>query len=182
MLLERSGGNPLYAEEFVQMLADRGLIDRRTGDRAYGTTSNAAIPVPESLQALIGARLDALPAADKALMHDAAVIGKVFWSGALASLAGLGEDEIVERLDDVARRELVRPSAHLVRGGAGRVHVLARAGARRGLRPDPARRREPKHLAVAEWLEGPPATASPTWRRSSRTTTARRSTWRTRRA
>jgi len=153
MLLERSGGNPLYAEEFVQMLADRGVIDRRTGDRAYGTTSNAAIPVPESLQALIGARLDALPAADKALMHDAAVIGKVFWSGALAALAGLGEGEIVERLEDVTRRELVRPSrTSSVEGQAEYTfwHGLVRDVAYGQI---PRASRGAKHLAVAEWLE-----------------------------
>jgi class 3 adenylate cyclase/tetratricopeptide (TPR) repeat protein len=152
-LLERSGGNPLYAEEFVQMLADRGVIDRRTGGRAYGTAADVAIPVPESLQALIGARLDALPSAEKALLHDAAVIGKVFWSGALASLAGVGEQEIIGRLDDVARRELVRPSrSSSVEGQAEYAfwHGLVRDVAYGQI---PRAARGAKHLAVAEWLE-----------------------------
>jgi class 3 adenylate cyclase/tetratricopeptide (TPR) repeat protein len=153
MLLERSGGNPLYAEEFVQMLADRGVIDRRSGGRAFGTAADATIPVPESLQALIGARLDALPAPDKALLHDAAVIGKVFWSGALASLAGFAEDEILPRLDGIARRELVRPSrSSSVEGQAEYAfwHGLVRDVAYGQI---PRASRGAKHLAVAEWLE-----------------------------
>jgi class 3 adenylate cyclase/tetratricopeptide (TPR) repeat protein len=153
MLLERSGGNPLYAEEFVQMLADRGVIDRRSGGRAYGTAADVTIPVPESLQALIGARLDALPASDKALIHDAAVIGKVFWSGALASLTGIGEEEIVDQLDAIARRELVRPSrSSSVEGQAEYTfwHGLVRDVAYGQI---PRASRGAKHLAVAEWLE-----------------------------
>ena len=62
-LLERAGGNPLYAEEFVRLLADRG-----DGD--------AGTDVPDSVQALIAARLDTLPADRKSLLQDAAVVGQ----------------------------------------------------------------------------------------------------------
>jgi hypothetical protein len=71
-LLEQAGGNPLYAEEFVRLLADKGEL----GDGG----------VPESVQALIAARLDTLPPERKALLQDAAVVGKVFWAGALAAM------------------------------------------------------------------------------------------------
>ena len=69
-LLERAGGNPLYAEEFVRLLADRG------------TSSAEAVEIPDSVQALIAARLDTLSPERKSLLQDAAVIGKVFWAGA----------------------------------------------------------------------------------------------------
>src|SRR5207247_2329535 len=60
-LLERAGGNPLYAEEFVRMVAERGTEE---------------LELPESVQGIIAARLDALPADDKELLQHAAVIGK----------------------------------------------------------------------------------------------------------
>ena len=73
-LLERAGGNPLYAEEFVRLLADREQLD------------GAVEEVPDSVQALIAARLDTLSPERKSLLQDAAVIGKVFWAGALAEM------------------------------------------------------------------------------------------------
>ena len=84
-LLDRAGGNPLYAEEFIRMLVDRGVLVR-TGASWELTAGEDDIPVPENVQALIAARLDTLPAERKALLQDAAVIGKVFWAGALAEM------------------------------------------------------------------------------------------------
>ncbi len=70
-LLERAGGNPLYAEEFVRLLADRDLLRGSLED----------IPVPDSVQALIAARLDTLSPERKSLLQDAAVVGTLFWAG-----------------------------------------------------------------------------------------------------
>ena len=61
-LLERAGGNPLYAEQFARMLAERGDVE--------------GLAVPETVQALIAARLDTLRPELKALLHDAAVVGQ----------------------------------------------------------------------------------------------------------
>ncbi|MGH3025795.1 MAG: AAA family ATPase, partial [Gaiellaceae bacterium] len=71
-LLARSGGNPLYAEEFARLVGERGAV---TDDE---------LPVPDSLQGLITARLDALPRHEKELLQEAAVFGKVFWPSALS--------------------------------------------------------------------------------------------------
>ena len=84
LVLERAGGNPLYAEEFVRMLKDRELLVRK--GRTLALRKGAETPVPESLQALIAARLDTLSPERKALLQDAAVIGKVFWAGAVAQM------------------------------------------------------------------------------------------------
>ena len=64
-VLERAGGNPLYAEEFVRLLADRGIAPGK-------------VFLPESVQALIAARLDTLAPDRKSLLQDAAVVGKSF--------------------------------------------------------------------------------------------------------
>jgi class 3 adenylate cyclase/tetratricopeptide (TPR) repeat protein len=101
LVLERAGGNPLYAEEFSRMLTDRQLDPE-------GMPKDATYP--ESIQAIIAARLDTLSPERKALLQDAAVAGRVFWSGALASMAGIGEREVRDQLHELARKELVRPA------------------------------------------------------------------------
>src|SRR5581483_6640709 len=80
-VLARAAGNPLYAEEFALMAAERG-------------DAGGDLPLPDSLQGLISARLDALPRAEKELLQDAAVVGKVFWRGTVAALRpGVEVDE-----------------------------------------------------------------------------------------
>src|SRR5439155_15210532 len=107
LLLERAGGNPLYAEEFVRMLEDQALLVRDEG--AWSLAEGADVRVPESIHSLIAARLDTLAPASKAMLQDAAVIGKVFWSGAVAAIGGSDEGAVREALDALSRKELVRP-------------------------------------------------------------------------
>ena len=94
-VLARAGGNPLYAEEFARLVAERDGV------------TDGELPVPDSLQGLISARLDALPRAEKELVQDAAVVGKVFWRGALlgASRSPEGVDDALRALE---RKEFVR--------------------------------------------------------------------------
>src|SRR5919198_1142724 len=107
LLLERAGGNPLFAEEFVGMLSDRGSL-RKGGEP--GRPEVAGLAFPDSVQAIIAARLDTLPPGQKSLIQDAAVVGKVFWSGALSFMAGLDEGTVRQRLHELTRKELVRPA------------------------------------------------------------------------
>src|SRR5580765_6500030 len=137
-LLERAGGNPLYAEQFVQMLRERPGDD---------------VPVPETLQALIAARLDTLTSERKALLQDAAVVGKVFWVGALAAVGGLDDRAVRDALHELVRRDLVRPSRQSsVEGqsefafGHGLVRDVAYAQIPRAVRVR-------KHEAAAGWIE-----------------------------
>ena len=137
-LLARAGGNPLYAEEFIRMLVDRGVL-ARSGATWDLTSGEDEIPVPETVQALIAARLDTLSPERKALLQDAAVIGKVFWAGALAEMGGIDARHVREGLHELARKELLRPAAPALDRGRDRVRVLASARPRRRVRPDPAR-------------------------------------------
>ena len=150
-LLERADGNPLYAEEYVRLLADRGLLAAH--DRLRGT-AGADLPFPPTVQALIAARLDALPGRRKALLQDAAVVGTVFWSGALAAMAGLDKDTVRAELGALQRAELVRTT--LVSGVRGQEeyafwHALVRDVAYAEL---PRAERVRRHQAAAEWIEG----------------------------
>ena len=99
-LFERAGGNPLYAEEFVRLLADRDLLAGGLDD----------LQLPDSVQALIAARLDTLSPERKSLLQDAAVVGKVFWAGALAEMGGRELAEVERALHELSRKELVRRS------------------------------------------------------------------------
>jgi class 3 adenylate cyclase len=150
-LLERAGGNPLYAEEFVRMLGDRGILERTGAVIRIG--AGAEIPVPETIQALIAARLDTLSSEVKSLLQAASVVGKVFWTGAVASVSRAAEDSVAEALHELARKELVRP----VRSSSVQSeqeytfwHVLVRDVAYGQI---PRAARAAKHRAAAEWME-----------------------------
>ena len=148
LLLERAGGNPLYAEEFARLLTDRGLLTR-PGDPEGATD----LPLPESVQAVIAARLDTLAAEHKTLLQAAAVFGKVFWSGALAAMEGMGEEEVRRGLAQLERRELIRAarlSAVEDESEHSFWHVLIRDVAYAQI---PRTSRSRRHRAAAEWIQ-----------------------------
>jgi class 3 adenylate cyclase/tetratricopeptide (TPR) repeat protein len=150
-LLERAGGNPLYAEEFVRMLSDRGVLEQEGAVIRIATS--AEIPVPETIQALIAARLDTLSSERKSLLHAAAVVGKVFWASAVVSVSGATGDAVEEALHELARKELVRRvRSSSVQGEEEYAfwHVLVRDVAYGQL---PRAARAAKHQAAAEWIE-----------------------------
>ena len=150
-IVERAQGNPLYAEEFVRLLVDRDLLVRRDG--TYELRDDAAIPMPGSINALLAARLDALAPRRKALLADAAVIGKVFWAGAVAALEGRTRADVEDDLAELARIELVRPVTRSSMAGETEYafwHVLARDVAYSQL---PRASRGARHQAAGDWLE-----------------------------
>jgi class 3 adenylate cyclase len=154
-LLARASGNPLYAEEFARMLTDRGLLDAkgRLSGHGDGAEPGAPIPVPDSIQSLVAARLDTLPPERKALLHDAAVVGDVFWGDAVAALADRRAEEIAAELHEMARKELVRASPASASGEAYEYsfwHPLIRDVAYGQI---PRSARGAKHVAVAQWIE-----------------------------
>ncbi len=138
-LLARAGGNPLYAEQFTRM-----LLERADGDR---------LALPESVQGIIAARLDALRAEEKQLLHDAAVIGKVFWTGATAMLGGVDRGEAEELLHGLERKEFVQRARRATVAGETEYsfrHVLLRDVAYGQI---PRAGRSDKHRRAAEWIE-----------------------------
>jgi len=138
-LLERAGGNPLYAEQFVRMLGESAP--------ATGTA------LPETVQALIAARLDTLSTELKSLLQDASVLGKVFWTGALAAMGGRPRDEVLAGLRELVRREFVRParvSSMRDEEEFSFWHVLVRDVAYQQI---PRAARGEKHVQAAEWIE-----------------------------
>ncbi len=144
-IIDRAGGNPLYAEEVVRLLRDRGLLD----DHA----ALADLPLPETVQALIASRLDTLTPERKGLLQDAAILGKVFWSGGVAAIGGASEQQVDAGLHELERREFVRASRTSAVEGNRELafwHALVRDVAY-GQIPRPQRAQ--KHLVAAGWIE-----------------------------
>jgi tetratricopeptide (TPR) repeat protein len=140
LLLERSGGNPLYAEQFARM-----LVERRDAE---------SLTVPETVHALITARLDTLSPDLKALLQEASVVGRVFWAGAVAEMSGRGRDDVRRDLNELARREFVRPVRVSSIDGEDEFsfwHALVRDVAYQQI---PRASRARKHVAAATWIEG----------------------------
>lgn len=90
---ERAAGVPLYAVETVRMLLDRGLLVEEGGAyRAEGSLES--LEVPESLHALIAARLDSLQPEERQVLQDASVLGKAFTPGALRAISAVPDDAV----------------------------------------------------------------------------------------
>jgi len=131
LVLARAEGNPLYAAEFARMVEDNPGED---------------LPLPETVQGLIAARIDQLPAEEKTLVQDAAVLGKVFWPSALESAS---EDA----LHALARKEFIRRDRRSAVAGETQyafLHLLVRDVAYGQM---PRARRMARHRAAAEWIE-----------------------------
>jgi class 3 adenylate cyclase len=134
-LLERAEGNPLYAEQFAQLYVERGSTDE--------------LPLPETLQGIVAARLDALGAAEKSALQDACVFGKVFWAGAL----GIEPEQSGALLHALERKGfLTRQRRSSLEGESEWAfsHMLLRDVAYSQI---PRAERAAKHRAAAEWIE-----------------------------
>ena len=103
---ERADGIPLYAVETVRMLLDRGALER-DGETLHLVGDIDSLDVPETLHALIAARLDGLPADERRLIQHAAILGKTFAARGVAALGGLESESLEQLLDRLVRKEIL---------------------------------------------------------------------------
>ncbi|HYL40827.1 MAG TPA: adenylate/guanylate cyclase domain-containing protein, partial [Candidatus Binatus sp.] len=157
-ILERADGIPLYAVETVRMLVAKGQLVERDGHLlaplgAAGALNLADLEVPPTLQALVAARLDALPPADRSLLQDAAVLGQSFTVEALTAMSGESPEALLPRLTALVRREILTletdPRAP-TRGQHAFVQALLREVAFSTLS---RRERRARHLTAARYFE-----------------------------
>src|SRR3954471_15323134 len=94
---ERSGGNPLFAEEMVNRLLEEETVE--------------ADSLPRTVQSLLAARLDSLERLERRLLQSASVIGQTFWEGALAATAAEEGLDLHATLDDLEQKDLLAPSS-----------------------------------------------------------------------
>ena len=136
-LVERSGGNPLFLEELSASVAER--------------LAETAAELPSGVRGTIAARLDALPPAERQLLLDASVIGKVFWTAALRRLGGPAD--LSEVLGSLETRDLIRRERRPGSEGDEEFsfkHVLIQEVAYATL---PKAARQERHAVVARFLE-----------------------------
>jgi len=148
---QKADGNPFFLEEILQRLIDEGALVRQDG-RWVATERAQTIRLPDTIHALLAARIDALPATEKSLVQQAAVVGRTFWPGPLAA-ASNGRDPM-DVLRSLERRGLVsaRPSS-TIEGQPEFMfrHVLIRDVAYASV---PKATRARAHAETAEWIEG----------------------------
>jgi class 3 adenylate cyclase/tetratricopeptide (TPR) repeat protein len=146
-ILDAGGGNPLLLEQLLSYLTEQRTLVVE-GDRWHvrGTLDHAGLP--DGVRSLIGARLDGLPAAERALLGDASVIGRQFWRDALVHLAPTVDVDGL--LDSLVERGLIEWSPNLREHGELRFrHVLTRDVAYASL---PLGARAQIHAEVARWM------------------------------
>lgn len=152
LVAERAEGNPFYAEEHVRALIDRGLL-RRTPTGWEGERPERP-SLPDSVRALVAARIDLLGEDERAALQGAAVVGRAFWSGPLYELLDGAEPDL-RRLEE---RDFVRRRAGSTLPGEREYvfkHALVREVAYESLS---RAARASFHARFAEWLEARPET------------------------
>ncbi len=150
-ILERSEGVPLYAVETVRMLLDRGLLARE--GHVYRPTGEVeTLEVPETLHALVAARLDGLAALERRAVQDGAVLGKTFTKQGLAALTGLPEAELDPVLASLVRKEVMSVQADARSPERGQYSFLQDIVRHVAYETLARKERRVKHLAAAEHL------------------------------
>jgi class 3 adenylate cyclase len=146
-VIERAEGNPLFVEELLATLIDRGVLVRLNGAWSCAELP-AGFEVPDTVQAVLAARIDLLPPAEKAALQAAAVIGRVFWTSPVYELVGGMPD-----FELLTERDFIRRCAGSTLPGEREYsikHALTREVAYRGL---PKAKRAELHAGFARWLE-----------------------------
>ena len=148
-ILRKADGNPFFLEEIVRRLIEEEVLVRQDG-RWHSTGSLPKTPLPDSLLALLSARIDALPDFDKRVLQEASVIGRLFWPDPLQRTLG---DEVPPALLSLERRGLITatPTSSLANHSEYAFkHALVRDVAYSSL---PKVRRARAHAEIAAWIE-----------------------------
>jgi class 3 adenylate cyclase/tetratricopeptide (TPR) repeat protein len=148
LLVERAEGNAFFVEELVGALVDAGVLERSNGGWRAGELP-AGFSVPDSVHAVVAARIDRLPATEKAALQAASVIGRTFWPTPVVHLldGNMPDFDLLEERDFIRRRggsSMAGEREYAIK------HALTREVAYAGI---PKARRGRLHAALGEWLE-----------------------------
>ena len=151
-ILARAEGNPFFLEEIIRQLIDEKQIVRQ-GNRWRAAAAIGEVVIPDTVQAVLAARIDLLEPGEKRTLQSASVVGRVFWTGPVGKLLNGEASELDELLKRLEERELVAARVGSTIGGEREYafkHVLTRDVAYGTL---PRSERARAHAAVAGWIE-----------------------------
>ena len=148
-ILAAAEGNPLFAEEIVAHLIDEGVLAWRP-DGIAEAAPDANVTIPDTVRALLTARVDALAVEEKRTLQDAAVVGRIFWT---TTLELMRDEDVRPALRALEAKGLVqtRPRSAL----PGQTELAFRHGLIREVAYEsiPKGRRATAHAEVAGWIE-----------------------------
>jgi class 3 adenylate cyclase len=148
-ILGAAEGNPLFAEEIAAHLIDQGVLARRP-DGIVEVAPDATVTIPDTVRALLAARVDALPAEEKRTLQDAAVVGRIFWTTTLEAMRAGSVRPALHALEDKGF-VVTRPTSSL----PGQTELAFRHGLIREVAYEsiPKGRRATAHADVGRWIE-----------------------------
>ena len=152
-IIRAAEGNPLFVEQMLSMLVDDGVI--RRDDQGHWELAGdvSVLTIPPSINALLTARLDRLGPAERSVIERGAVMGQLFFAGAVKELVPEGVREQVDQcLEGLIRKQLVRPAESFIAGEQAYrfLHILIREAAYHGLLK---RTRAEMHERFVGWAE-----------------------------
>jgi len=148
VVVQRAEGNPFFVEEVLGTLIDRQLLERQNGSWHLAHLPSD-FAVPDTVQAVVAARMDLLEPDEKQALQAASVIGRIFWAGPVYELVQAAQPDlrILEERDFIRRR----PGSSIAGDREYAIkHALTREVAYASL---PKARRAHLHSAFARWLE-----------------------------
>jgi class 3 adenylate cyclase len=152
-LVSRAEGVPMYAVETVRMLADRGVLEQIGQSYQVVGDLGDELDIPETLHALVAARLDGLPDTERALVQDASVAGHSFTVAAVSAITGRDATDLEPMLLTLVRKEVLDKDVDPRSAERGQyrfvqsvIHEVAYSTLSKSAR-------RTKHLACAHWYE-----------------------------
>jgi tetratricopeptide (TPR) repeat protein len=152
-ITEAAEGNPLFVEQILSMMVDDGILAPDEHGAWTLVSDMGAFTIPPTINALLSARLDRLSPTDRAVIERGAVIGQVFFRGAVEHLAPEPiRDQVMASIESLIDKQLVQPVESYIASEAAFKfqHVLIRDAAYHGLLK---RRRASLHEEFVDWAE-----------------------------
>jgi len=151
-IVERADGNPFFVEEILRQLIDEGRIVR-SEDGWKATLDLSHVDIPDTVQAVLAARIDLLGSDQKRTLQAAAVVGRIFWPAPVARFLNGSAGALDQHLRELEARDLILSRLASTMAGQPEYifkHALVRDVAYESI---PRRERAAAHLQVAEWIE-----------------------------
>jgi class 3 adenylate cyclase len=152
-LVSRAEGVPMYAVETVRMLASRGVLEQTGESYVVVGELGGELEIPETLHALVAARLDNLPEAERALVQDASVAGHSFTLAAASAVSGHDRASIEPLLRTLVRKEVLDQDVDPRSPERGQYRFVQSVIQEVAYSTLSKSARRTRHLACARWLE-----------------------------